>query len=109
VAAKVAPADMGFFTDAGLDAPKTIYAPGNDPRCARCQGRGYSGVTAVMELLEPDDEVFDLIRREAGMRAIGVAAEKKGFKPLKVQALSRVAEGYTSLEEAKRKVIFTLG
>ena len=61
-----------------------------------------------MELLEPDDEVFDLIRQEAGMRSIQCTAEKKGFKPLRVQALRRVAEGQTSLEEAKRKVIFTL-
>jgi type IV pilus assembly protein PilB len=61
-----------------------------------------------MELLEPDDEVFDLVRQEAGMRAIQATAQKKGFKPLRVQALRRVAEGQTSLEEAKRKVIFTL-
>lgn len=109
VAAKVTSADERFFTEAGLEPPRTIYAPGSDHRCARCQGRGYSGLTAVMELLEPDDEVFDLIRHEAGMRAISAAAEKKGFKPLRVQALGRVAEGQTSLEEAKRKVIFTLG
>ena len=62
-----------------------------------------------MELLEPDDEIFELIRDEAGMRAISAAAEKKGFKPLRVQALARVAEGSTSLEEAQRKVLFTVG
>jgi type II secretory ATPase GspE/PulE/Tfp pilus assembly ATPase PilB-like protein len=106
---RVGSADARIFAEAEIEAPKTIYAPGNDHRCARCQGRGYSGVTAVMELLEPDDEVFDLIRHEAGMRAISTAAEKKGFKPLRRQALVRVAEGHTSLEEAKRKVIFTLG
>lgn len=109
VAAGVGLADARMFEDAGLEPPKTIYAPGSDGRCARCQGRGYSGLTAVMELLEPDDEGFDLIRQSAGMRAISAAAEKKGFKPLRVQALRRVAEGQTSLEEAKRKVIFTIG
>ncbi len=109
VAAPVTAADARLFAEVGIEPPKTTYAPGNDHRCARCQGRGYSGVTAVMELLEPDDEVFDLIRQEAGMRAISSAAEKKGFRPLRVQALTRVAQGHTSLEEAKRKVIFTLG
>ena len=98
-----------MFEEVGIEPPKATYAPGSDRRCSRCQGRGYNGVTAVMELLEPDDEVFDLIRREAGMRAISVAAEKKGFKPLRVQALRRVAEGQTSMEEAKKKVIFTVG
>jgi type II secretory ATPase GspE/PulE/Tfp pilus assembly ATPase PilB-like protein len=108
VAAPVGLADARMFAEAGFEPPRTIYAAGSDRRCARCQGRGYSGVTAVMELLEPDDAVFDLIRGEAGMRAISAAAEKKGFKPLRVQALRRVAEGHTSMEEAKRKVIFTL-
>jgi type II secretory ATPase GspE/PulE/Tfp pilus assembly ATPase PilB-like protein len=109
VAAPVGPADAKLFAGAGLEPPRTIYAPGNDRRCARCQGRGYSGLTAVMELLEPDEEVFELIRESAGMRAIGAAAEKKGFRPLRLQALRRVAEGQTSMEEARRKVIFTLG
>lgn len=107
-AAAMSAADAKLFTDVGLEPPKTLYAAGNDRRCARCQGRGYNGLTAVMELLEPDGEVFDLIRQEAGMRALQSAAEKKGFRPLSVQALHRVAEGQTSLEEAKRKVIFTL-
>ena len=108
VAAAVGSSDAKLFEDIGMEVPRTIYAAGNDHRCARCQGRGYNGLTAVMELLEPDDEDFELIRKEAGMRAISAAAEKKGFKPLRVQAMRRVADGLTSMEEAKRKVIFTL-
>jgi type II secretory ATPase GspE/PulE/Tfp pilus assembly ATPase PilB-like protein len=108
MAVSVGSTEAHIFVDAGLEPPKTIYTSGNDRKCARCQGRGYSGLTAIMELLEPDEEVFDLIRAEAGMRAIQSAAEKKGFRPLRVQALRRVAEGQTSLEEAKRKVLFTL-
>jgi type IV pilus assembly protein PilB len=109
VAVKATSVAERTFADAGLEPPKTIYAQGHDPRCSRCQGRGYSGLTAIMELLEPDEEVFDLVRNSAGMRAISAAAEKKGFKPLRVQALGRVSEGLTSLEEAQRKVLFTLG
>ena len=109
VAVRTPNAKEATFIEAGLEPPQTLYAPGSDPRCSRCQGRGYSGMTAIMELLEPDEEVFDLIRREAGMRAISAAAEKKGFRPLRVQALSRVIDGATSLEEVQRKVLFTLG
>ena len=108
-AVPVVAADAKIFADSGLEPPRVSYAAGDDHRCARCQGRGYSGLTAVMELLEPDDEVFELIRQEAGMRAISAAAERKGFRPLRVQALRKVAEGHTSMEEAKRTVIFTLG
>jgi type II secretory ATPase GspE/PulE/Tfp pilus assembly ATPase PilB-like protein len=109
VAIRTSPTAERTFVESGLEPPGTIYAQGHDPRCSRCGGRGYSGVTAVMELLEPDDEVFDLIRNSAGMRAISSAAEKKGFKPLRMQALGRVAEGITSLEEAQKKVLFTIG
>ena len=45
----------------------------------------------------------------AQARMDSAAAEKKGFKPLRVQALRRVMEGQTSMDEAKRKVIFTVG
>jgi type II secretory ATPase GspE/PulE/Tfp pilus assembly ATPase PilB-like protein len=109
VAARVDASVEKMFVDAGLEPPRTIYTPGRDLGCARCLGRGYSGLTAIMELLEPDDEVFELIRQEAGMRAIAAASERTGFRPLRVQALARVAEGTTSLEEAQRKVLFTLG
>ena len=109
VATRVDAGTEKMFVDAGLEPPRMIYSPGRDIGCARCQGRGYSGLTAIMELLEPDDEVFELIRREAGMRAIAAAAARTGFRPLKDQALGRVAEGTTSLEEAQRKVLFTLG
>jgi type II secretory ATPase GspE/PulE/Tfp pilus assembly ATPase PilB-like protein len=109
VAVKTPAAREAIFAEAGLEPPRTLYSPGSDHRCSRCQGRGYSGMTAVMELLEPDEEVFELIRREAGMRAISAAAVRKGFKPLGVQALSRVVDGATSLEEVQRKVLFTLG
>ncbi len=109
VAVRIPSAKELIFVEAGLEPPQTLYSPGSDHKCSRCQGRGYHGMTAVMELLEPDEEVFELIRREAGMRAISAAAERKGFKPLRVQALSRVADGATSLEEVQRKVLFTLG
>jgi type II secretory ATPase GspE/PulE/Tfp pilus assembly ATPase PilB-like protein len=109
VAVRVNAAVEKMFTDTGLEPPRAIYSPGQDPGCARCQGRGYNGLTAIMELLEPDDEVFELIRNEAGMRAISAAAARTGFRPLRDQALARVAEGTTSLEEAQRKVLFTLG
>jgi type II secretory ATPase GspE/PulE/Tfp pilus assembly ATPase PilB-like protein len=109
VAVRTDAAAEKLFAGAGLEPPRAIYAQGRDPGCARCRGLGYSGLTAIMELLEPDDEVFDLIRESAGMRAISAAAEKKGFRPLRLQALTRVAEGVTSLEEAQRKVLFTLG
>ena len=109
IAVKTSSAVEQTFAAAGLEPPRTVYNQGHDRHCSCCQGRGYNGLSAVMELLEPDEEVFELIRQSAGMQAISSAAEKKGFRPLRMQALARVAEGITSMEEAQRKVLFTLG
>lgn len=31
------------------------YAPGNDPRCEHCSGRGYKGRTAITEVIQPTE------------------------------------------------------
>ena len=54
---------------------------------------------------EPKADASDVSKGPAAKPA----AEKKGFKPLRMQALGRVAEGITSLEEAQKKVLFTIG
>ena len=80
--------------------------------------RGTVGLVAGAQVLLKDqadqDGLFSVRVGGAGSSvtnagAISAAAEKKGFRPLRLQALTRVAEGVTSLEEAQRKVLFTLG
>jgi type II secretory ATPase GspE/PulE/Tfp pilus assembly ATPase PilB-like protein len=75
--------------------------------CARCDGTGYKGRVAIMELFKLDDEIDELIARRATGREIRQAARAKGFRTLADDAIQRVHLGQTSLEEISRVVDLT--
>ena len=69
--------------------------------CPECNGVGYSGRVGVYEVLYIDDLVQDLILRHASSREIEQAAVEAGvFSTLKMDALSKVVAGITTIEEA---------
>ncbi|MFZ5428323.1 MAG: GspE/PulE family protein [Thermodesulfobacteriota bacterium] len=69
--------------------------------CSDCNGLGYAGRVGVYEVLYVDDLVQDLIMRQASAREIEQAAvEAKLFSTLKMDALSKVVAGLTTIEEA---------
>jgi type IV pilus assembly protein PilB len=69
--------------------------------CPECGGLGYAGRVGVYEVLYIDDLVQDLILRGASAREIEQAAvEAKLFSTLKMDALSKVVAGQTTIEEA---------
>ncbi len=69
--------------------------------CPDCNGLGYAGRVGVYEVLYVDDLVQDLIMRNASAREIEQAAvEAKLFSTLKMDALSKVVAGLTTIEEA---------
>jgi len=69
--------------------------------CPDCNGLGYAGRVGVYEVLYVDDLVQDLILRKASAREIEQAAVEAGnFSTLKMDALSKVVAGQTTIEEA---------
>jgi len=69
--------------------------------CPDCNGLGYAGRVGVYEVLYVDDLVQDLILRQASAREIEQAAVEAGnFSTLKMDALSKVVAGLTTIEEA---------
>jgi len=69
--------------------------------CPDCGGLGYSGRVGVYEVLYVDDLVQDMILRQASAREIEQAAVEAGtFSTLKMDALSKVVAGHTTIEEA---------
>ena len=75
--------------------------------CARCDNIGYRGRAALMELFKLDAEIDELIARRATGREIRAAATAKGFRTLADDAISRVLQGHTSLDEISRVVDLT--
>jgi general secretion pathway protein E len=72
--------------------------------CARCSNTGYAGRTVVSELLLINDEIRALIIQKADAATIKKAAIRSGMRTLRGDALDKIFEGITSVEEIMRAV-----
>jgi general secretion pathway protein E len=72
--------------------------------CKVCNGSGFSGRTAVHELLRVSDDIEALIARRAATRAIHAAAVSGGMSSLWSSGLELVKSGSTTLAELNRVV-----
>src|SRR5262249_8235858 len=70
--------------------------------CRHCNGRGFRGREAILEIMPVDESVARLIDGGALPDAIAGAARKIGMKSLWDSGLERVWNGSTSLDELKR-------
>jgi type II secretory ATPase GspE/PulE/Tfp pilus assembly ATPase PilB-like protein len=72
--------------------------------CRFCGQIGYRGRFAVHEVLDPDPVTRDLIFKGASPDEIEASGLNSGMIPLWLDALIKVRDGVTSLEEAARVV-----
>ncbi len=72
--------------------------------CQKCHGTGYAGRTVVSELLLINDEIRALIIQKADAATIKKAAIRAGMRTLRGDALDKIFEGTTSLEEIIRAI-----
>lgn len=79
----------------------TIFRPVG---CAKCHGTGYSGRTVVSELLLINDEIRALIIQKVDAATIKKAAIRAGMRTLRGDALDKIFEGITSVEEILRAI-----
>ncbi|TCK16858.1 general secretion pathway protein E/type IV pilus assembly protein PilB [Thiogranum longum] len=75
--------------------------------CEQCHQSGYRGRIAITELLKVDTDIDDLIARRASRKEIHELAISKGFEPIAEDALRRVLDGSSTLEEVSRVVDLT--
>ncbi|MCO4754980.1 MAG: Flp pilus assembly complex ATPase component TadA [Bacteriovoracaceae bacterium] len=68
--------------------------------CEVCNGTGYKGRLAIYEVLEMTPRLRDLVLKNASSDDIKATAIKEGMKTLRMSALTKVAQGLTTLEEA---------
>ena len=90
----------------GVDSTfnKTVY---RHVGCAQCDNQGYKGRMAIMELFKFDSVIDDLMTQRASSRELREAARKTGYRTLAEDAISRVIDGHTSLDEITRVVDLT--
>jgi type IV pilus assembly protein PilB len=72
--------------------------------CAKCDGLGYRGRTAIHEILPIFGDVSKAIARRETLDTIREIAEADGFVPMQHSALRMVLNGETTIGEARRHV-----
>jgi type IV pilus assembly protein PilB len=68
--------------------------------CDACNGTGYKGRVAIYEVLRCSIKIRELILRNASSDEIKAMAIREGMKTLRMCALTKVAQGLTTIDEA---------
>ena len=72
--------------------------------CESCNGTGYKGMLGIYELFFPNEEISTAIGNGTSVAELKNMAKEQGFVPLVENALDKVHEGITSLEEISRRI-----
>ena len=72
--------------------------------CSACEGHGYSGRTAVFEILSIDDPLRESIAAGASSSVLAQLAKDRGHRSLFDDAAAKLAAGVTSFSEVERVV-----
>ncbi|MFP4354855.1 MAG: GspE/PulE family protein [Phycisphaerae bacterium] len=74
--------------------------------CEKCRGTGYSGRTAIYEIMMLDDRIRELIMQRSSTARIREAARKRGMRSLRESGLLAIFDGKTTIEEVISQTIF---
>jgi type IV pilus assembly protein PilB len=67
--------------------------------CERCKDSGYAGRMAIIEAMAITDEIRKLIIARANTREMAKIAIGQGMRTLRMVALDRARDGYSTLEQ----------
>jgi type IV pilus assembly protein PilB len=85
-----------------VDADKVTFYRGAG--CSYCRNSGYKGRIGVFELMAVDNELRELIIQRAPTHVVRQAAIDGGMTTLKQDAMEKILEGITTIEEALRVI-----
>ena len=93
-------ADMGL-TEKDI-AGKHFY---QGQGCVKCNNTGYKGRTAIHEFMIMNEEIRDLIIRNAPASEVREAADRNGMFTLRTAGLQKVFDGVTTIDEVIRETV----
>ena len=102
-----ASAGAGPGADDEGERRRTRLPPFRPVGCPRCDHQGYRGRIALTEVLRFGAELDALVARRAPAHELLEAAERRGFVTLARDAMRRVADGSSTIEEVSRVVDLT--
>lgn len=84
------------FAPASANKLKVYHGAG----CEVCGGTGYKGRLAIYEVMDVNSKIKDLVLKNSNADELKAQAIKDGMKSLRMSALTKVAQGLTTIEEA---------
>jgi type IV pilus assembly protein PilB len=91
------------LVESGLDPSRYLdYTFFEGKGCIDCNGTGYSGRTAIAELLDMSDRIREMILDKKAAADIKRAAKEEGMTFLREAALAKVFVGKTTLHEINK-------
>jgi len=91
--------DRAGLDQFGLDPPSQLF---DSVGCPACRGTGYRGRVGVFEVALADAELVQLISQGATEHEVREQIRRSATPDLNADALSKVAAGLTSLDEARK-------
>ncbi len=73
--------------------------------CDHCNKSGYRGRLAIFEILQMDDDLRELVMKEASTTVIRKHARERGMRVLRESGLMAIYEGQTTIDEVVRETI----
>ena len=73
--------------------------------CDNCFNSGYKGRLGLFEIMTLDDDMRDLIMKEASTEVLRVEARTKGMLTLRDAGMRAIFEGQTTIDEVVRETI----
>ena len=73
-----------------------------DKVCAKCNGIGYFGRTAIFELLLVDDPIRKALAQQPKLDVLRKISRQSGNRNLQQEGIVLVAQGITSVQELSR-------
>jgi type IV pilus assembly protein PilB len=73
--------------------------------CDNCNKSGYRGRMAIFEILHMDDDLRELVMKEASTNVIRAHAKKRGMRILRDTGLMGIYEGQTTIDEVVRETV----
>lgn len=74
--------------------------------CDNCNTSGYRGRMALFELMQLDDQLREMIMKQASTAALRAESRRKGMRTLRESGLLAIYEGQTTIDEVVRETIF---
>ncbi len=70
--------------------------------CLTCRKTGYSGRTAIHEIMTINEDIHQLIVNSSSSRAIRKVAIREGMRPMRIDGIYKAIKGITTIEEVFR-------